>query len=471
MRRLSMLLAALTLIGMQTAAQTIRVACIGDSITYGSRINDREQWSYPAQLQAYLGEGYEVCNFGVSGATLLRSGDRPYINTPAFRNAMDFRPDIVLIKLGTNDAKPKNWVHKDDFQKDYQVLIDTLRRLDSHPRIIIVTPLRCFVPEEDPGYSTKKLTDEVRPAVEEVAYRNGLEIINMFNVVPDSWDPGLMPDKMHPSAKGAGLMALKIYEHLTVDAVEPSDSATPFYRQDATNFNFHGYTGYNFKIDGVACRVVEPRIAAKGLPWVWRARFWGHEPQTDIDLLEHGFHIAYCDVADLFGSPQAVKRWDTFYKRMTRAGFSRRVALEGMSRGGLIIYNWAAKNPGRVACIYGDAPVMDITEWPMKYGSPEEVRKMMAAYGFANEEEARAWHGNPLDHAKVIAKARIPVLHVVGDSDKAVPYNTNTQVFEARMKELGVPIQVIHKPATGHHPHSLSCPRPIVDFILRADYD
>ena len=97
--------------------------------------------------------------------------------------------------------------------------------------------------------------------------------------------------------------------------------------------------------------------------------FWGHEPQTDIALLEHGFHIVYCDVADLYGSDKAVQRWNSFYKRMVKAGFNKKVALEGMSRGGLIVYNWAAQNPEKVACIYADAPVMDFKSWPMGQGN------------------------------------------------------------------------------------------------------
>ena len=209
-------------------------------------------------------------------------------------------------------------------------------------------------------------------------------------------------------------------------------------------------------------------MVAEGKPWIWRARFWGHEPQTDIDLLERGYHVAYCDVADLFGSPEAVKRWNVFYRHMVKAGFSRKMALEGMSRGGLIIYNWAAKNPQKVACIYADAPVMDITQWPMALeGDKENTQRMMKAYGFQNEEEARAWKGNPKDHARKMARAGIPILHVVGDMDEDVRYQYNTRVFEEKMKELGAPIKVIHKPSIGHHPHSLSNPQPIVDFILQ----
>ena len=104
------------------------------------------------------------------------------------------------------------------------------------------------------------------------------------------------------------------------------------------SFNFYGHRGVTFMMDGqVSCRLVAPIEAAKGHPWVLRARFWGHEPQTDIALLERGFHIAYCDVADLYGSPKAVKRWDAFYKQMTALGLNKKVGLEGMSRGALIV--------------------------------------------------------------------------------------------------------------------------------------
>jgi len=458
------------MISIQVKAQKTKVACVGNSITYGATIEDRDHYSYPAQLQAYLGDSYEVRNFGVNGTTMLHSGDFPYIKTNEYRQSMEFLPDIVIIKLGTNDSKGWNWKRKEDFQNDYQSFIDSYRQLSSHPHIILVTPLRCFIPASDPGISSQIIANEVRPAVEEMAYRNGLDVINMFNVVSDTWDPTLMPDKLHPSAKGAGWMALKIYKHLILEKEPVSTNVDePFYRKEATPFNFYGFSGYDFQNNGVACKVVEPRIVAKGKPWIWRARFWGHEPQTDIDLLERGFHVAYCDVGELYGAPVAVKRWDVFYKEMIKAGFSKKVALEGMSRGGLIIYNWAAKNPGKVACIYGDAPVMDIKDWPMsRQGAVNEIKRMMGAYGFASEEEARQWKGNPVDHAKVMAKAHIPILHVVGDADKVVRYKANTEVFEERMKKLGAPIQVIHKPAVDHHPHSLSNPQPIVDFILQA---
>ena len=121
---------------------------------------------------------------------------------------------------------------------------------------------------------------------------------------------------------------------------------------------WHDFDRYDFQLGERKCILVVPETPAQGRPWVWRARFFGHEPQADIVLLENGYHIAYCDVAGLFGNAEAVLHWDTFYAHIVgKYDLARKVALEGMSRGGLIIYNWAAKNPDKVACLYGDAPV------------------------------------------------------------------------------------------------------------------
>lgn len=143
---------------------------------------------------------------------------------------------------------------------------------------------------------------------------------------------------------------------------------------------------------------------------------------------------------------------------------------EAEIKGGLIVYNWAAKNPGKVACIYADAPVMDFKSWPLGKGGGNEVDKyqLLEAYGFKSMEEALEWKHNPLDHTRELAKAGIPILHVVGDDDRVVPVKENTSVFESRMKLLGSPITVIHKPGVDHHPHSLSDPAPIVRFVLKA---
>jgi len=242
--------------------------------------------------------------------------------------------------------------------------------------------------------------------------------------------------------------------------------------------NWKGYTRYDFRHDGRKCIVVVPKKSAKHHPWIWRARFFGHEPQVDLALLEKGYYLAYMNVANMFGSPTAVQHWNKFYKLLTETyHFNSRPALEGMSRGGLIIYNWAIANPTKVACIYGDNPVCDFKSWPAgkvkgKYHAPS-WKACLKAYNFKNEKEALQYRGNPIDNLTPLAREVVPILHVCGMADTVVPPAENTNIIEKRYKRLAGKIKVIRKPGMNHHPHCLKEPKPIVDFILKntvADY-
>jgi len=229
--------------------------------------------------------------------------------------------------------------------------------------------------------------------------------------------------------------------------------------------DWHGFVRHTFPYDGRQCFVVKPKEAMQGNPWVWRARFFGHEPQADIALLTRGFHVVYMDVGSMFGSPKAVAHWDAFHRYLTREhGFAWRPALEGMSRGGLIIYNWAAANPDKVACIYGDAPVCDFKSWPRKKSKPT-WQACLKAYGMT-EEQALAYGGNPIDNLAPLAQAGIPLLNVCGAADTTVPMVENTNILAERYRALGGKIEVIAKADCGHHPHSLKDPKPIVDFVV-----
>ena len=263
-------------------------------------------------------------------------------------------------------------------------------------------------------------------------------------------------------------MIIRMSYFIVLWSLSATLSATDF---DGLRSNWQGFTRYDFRIQGRRCWVVQPKTVAEGRPWIWRARFFGHEPQLDMALLEQGFHLTYCDVAGLFGNPQAVKHWDAFYQVMTdRYGLAKRPALEGMSRGGLIIYNWAAANPEKVACIYGDAPVCDFKSWPggkgIGKGGGAVWKECLDAYGLT-DAEALNYQGNPIDNLQALAQAQVPLLHVVGDADVVVPVVENTAIVEQRYKELGGSIQVIHKVGVGHHPHSLRDPAPLVVFVLK----
>lgn len=235
---------------------------------------------------------------------------------------------------------------------------------------------------------------------------------------------------------------------------------------------WNGYTRYDFEVDGRKCVVVEPKLAADDRPWIWRARFFGHEPQTDLSLLSRGFHLAYMDIGGLFGNEQAVAHWDAFYEYLTTEhALNPKLALEGMSRGGLIIYNWAKANPDKVACIYADAPVCDIRSWPggngEGKGSPSDWTAAMKAHGIT-EATTDAFAGNPIDNLEALAAAKVPILQICGDADDVVPLAENGDIFEARYAALGGPITTIRKEGVGHHPHSLKNPIKITDFILRS---
>ena len=467
MKRIILILLCLV-VGIECYAQKIKVACVGNSITYGAYVINREKNNYPAQLQAYLGDKYEIKNFGVSATTALYKGLYPYVDTEKYRESLEYNPDIVIIKLGTNDANERNDAYRSTFPKDYRRLVDEYLNLPSHPQVILLTPVHCFLPSNQ----DEVIKAEIIPVIEQTAYERNLDIVNLHNLFGDEWIEFLMPDKLHPSNIGAGMLAQKIYQYIAVEKHDV-DLIKNFPLKPVKEFNFHGYKGYEYDNNGVKYYIVKPHHTAKGNPWIWRARFWGHEPQVDIDLLEQGFHLTYCDVAELFGSPKAVERWDEFYALAVKAGLNQKAVLEGMSRGGLIIYNWAAKNPKKVACIYGDAPVMDIKSWPLNWGDclDENKRSMsllLEAYGFANAEEAMAWNKNPLNHARKLAKAKIPMIHVVGDIDEGVPVAENTAIFEREVAKYGHSVHVIHKPNVGHHPHSLNNPEKIVSFILKA---
>jgi len=183
-----------------------RVACVGDSITYGSGISNRTRDSYPAQLEQILQQydtAWEVDNYGVSGATLLSTGDRPYIHQGAYNSALASHPDIVIIKLGTNDSKPHNWAHKDDYVSDYGAMIDAFRALPSEPEVWICKPVPAFYVNF--AISPTVIREEILPLIDEIAVLKGTPVFDLHAALLDHAD--LFPDGIHPNAEGASVMA------------------------------------------------------------------------------------------------------------------------------------------------------------------------------------------------------------------------------------------------------------------------
>ena len=182
----------------------VRVACIGNSITDGFGIDMATQQGYPARLQRLLGNGYHVKNFGVSGRTMLNKGDLPYQNELAWRDALAFRPDIVIIKLGTNDSKPENWQYNKGFTDDLQLMVDALKANKNNPRIILCTPIPAFKPTWNINDSV--IVNGIIPIINKVAKKNKLQVIDLHTLYAHDGDK-MLNDAIHPDAKGALRMA------------------------------------------------------------------------------------------------------------------------------------------------------------------------------------------------------------------------------------------------------------------------
>ena len=458
---------------LPATAEKIKIACIGDSITYGAGLKDRARTCYPNFLQEMLGhEKYEVKNFGVNGATLLDKGDIPYKKTRQYKEALAYKADYVFIMLGTNDTKMHNWKHKADYLKDYKSMIMALRSAHSKSEIILMQspPTRT----EGQQISNTRIAKELLPMIQKASVENNTALLNInrsfLNLQADQG--GNIPDKIHPDNFGAELIAKRVYEYIW-RPVDKNYSIEEMLRSQGVNFNtslYHGYKQYNFKLNNVPCTIVAPYKTNSQRNWLWRARFWGHEPQFDIALLERGFHLTYCDVSNLFGSPKAVERWNNFYSFTRKLKLNKKVVIEAMSRGGLISFNWAAANTDKVAAIYADAPVLDFKSWPAgkgkSQGSGPSWKRCLDAYGFT-DEQATAYNKNPLDNLPLLAEAKIPLIFVCGMADKVVPFDENTGLAEKRYKELGGELILIPKENVGHHPHSLKNPFPIVKHILK----
>ena len=195
------LLLALFSLMTARAAEPIKVACVGDSITQGAGAKSGQ--SYPSQLQALLGDGYKVGNFGVGGRTLLKKGDFPYWKEKKYQDALAMEPAIVVIMLGTNDTKPQNWKFEAEFDADYRELVKSFQSLKSKPKVFVCRPVP--VPGQgNYGINEENIQKEI-PRVDALAKELGCGVIDMHAALAKT--PELLPDRVHPNTAGAGEMA------------------------------------------------------------------------------------------------------------------------------------------------------------------------------------------------------------------------------------------------------------------------
>ncbi|MES2418835.1 MAG: GDSL-type esterase/lipase family protein, partial [Bacteroidota bacterium] len=231
----------------------------------------------------------------------------------------------------------------------------------------------------------------------------------------------------------------------------------------------------SFKLNGIEAWYIKPNTATEGNPWVWRAHFPNWHTEMDSILLARGQYVAYINTNNLFGHSKAMMIWDDFYDYLVNSkGFAPKVALEGVSRGGLYVYGWAKRNPAKVSSIYAEAPVADFKSWPggmgIGKGSEKEWAKLLAVYQLT-AEEALKYDDLPIHNLDALAAFKVPILHVIGLTDSIVPPAENTMVLIKNYISKGGTATVIPitrgKHIDGGHHFPIEDPGKLADFIIK----
>lgn len=227
--------------------------------------------------------------------------------------------------------------------------------------------------------------------------------------------------------------------------------------------------GEVFSVEGHTAFLILPTHKSTGnaTPWVWYAPTITNYPCDDEKwmfekFLAAGLAIAGIDVGESYGSPQGRVLYSALYRELvTKRGLSKKACLLARSRGGLMVYNWAVENPASVACIAGIYPVCDITSYP-------GIKSACGAYGMSEEElTAQLSRHNPVDRVKPLAKARVPIFHIHGDSDTLVPLEQNSGKLAERYRRFGgvMTLMVIKGRGHDHWPGWVQC-QELVDFVI-----
>jgi alpha-L-fucosidase 2 len=201
MKKVTILFMSILMLG-SCSEKILRVACVGDSITEGAGLAVQSKTGYPVMLDSILGPKYAVLNSGRSATTLQRKGDFPYWICKEFSNTFVYKPNIIVIKLGTNDTKPQNW-HADKYEQDYQALIDTFKTISSNPKIYLCLPVPVFKTRW--GINDSTVVNGVIPIVQKLAQKNSLTVIDLYHGM--STQGTNFPDNIHPNEKAAKAMA------------------------------------------------------------------------------------------------------------------------------------------------------------------------------------------------------------------------------------------------------------------------
>ena len=223
-----------------------------------------------------------------------------------------------------------------------------------------------------------------------------------------------------------------------------------------------------------AVLVFPPDGAPKTDKWVLKTEYFDAFPDTEREMLRHGWHRAYLRARERCGTRAELEAKIAFADYLEETfGLSHSFVPIGMSCGGLQAVKLAALAPDRISVLYLDAPVISFMSWPFNLGAypsnagEAQQKELLNAYGISRAEFFLTFRDHPFDHIPTLVKNRIPIVMVYGDADESVPYEDNGRLVENAYRAAELPFHVFCKPDCGHHPHGLADPRPVVELLLQ----
>ncbi|MBO4107977.1 GDSL-type esterase/lipase family protein [Streptococcus suis] len=189
---------------------SIRIATVGDSLTYGYGLEDRLNHAYPCILAEKLGHAYQVANFGLSGRSLQSTADYPYFQEKNAQLSLDYQPDLVLIMIGSNDSRAPYW-NQERFEQEYRQMIETYLNLESQPDVIIMVPP--YIPTSRFGLNNEIVKTVLQEMIPRLAEEYGLEWINFYPLTEGHAE--YYSDGLHLTPLGNQLLADEVYRKIT----------------------------------------------------------------------------------------------------------------------------------------------------------------------------------------------------------------------------------------------------------------
>lgn len=234
--------------------------------------------------------------------------------------------------------------------------------------------------------------------------------------------------------------------------------------------DFHAYNQDSFVFDGKQARVVYPTGEANG-KWAIKTEYFGAFPETEMELLRRGWHVAYIENDNRWAENYDLKRKCEFIEFIpTRYDLKKKCAAVGMSCGGMYAVKTAALRPDLFGALYLDAPVMNLLSCPCGLGNGASFFDEYHSFTGRTISELLNYRDNPVDVMHVLAGNHVPIILVAGDSDKTVPYCENGLLLEQYYRSRDEMIEVHIKENCDHHPHGLKDPAIIADFLEKFDY-